>query len=301
MIVLVTGGAGFIGSHTVDLLLKEKHTVIVIDNESAKANSKFYWDDRAANHKLDIRDYDSIRPLFNGVDYVIHLAAQARIQPSLLLPEETIENNVFGTANVLRCAKEASVKRVVFASSSSVYGDGELPNKEENDINPLNPYAQSKAIGEDLCRMYNDLGLETIMLRYFNVYGPRQPDKGPWATVLAKFEEQLREGQKLTVVGDGTQKRDFTHVGDVARANLEAAFKFQKPEKLGKPYNVGTGRNYSMNEIVKMLKAKKVKQDKRPAESQETLASLHNTGRTIGWTWTRYLETYLEEIRKSTS
>jgi len=297
MIVLVTGGAGFIGSHTVDLLIKQKHTVIVIDNESAQANSKFYWDDRAANYKLDIRDYDSIRHLFNGVDYVIHLAAQARIQPSLLNPSETIESNVIGTANVLRCAREAGVKRVVFSSSSSVYGNGPLPNKEGNELDPLNPYAVSKVVGEDLCKMYNSLGLETIMLRYFNVYGPRQPDKGPYATVLGKFQSQIKKGYAVTVVGDGSQKRDFTYVEDVARANVEAAFKFQKPENLGKPYNVGTGHNYSMNEIAKMLGTKKTRVDKRPAESQETLADLKNTGRTIGWNAVNYLETYLKKLK----
>lgn len=300
MIFLVTGGAGFIGSHTVELLLKQNHKVIVIDNESAKSNSKFYWDDRAANYKLDICDYDSIRPLFEDVDYVIHLAAQSRIQPSLLDPTETMQTNVFGTANVLRCAREAGVKRVVFASSSSVYGDGPLPNKEDNEPNPLSPYAHSKLWGEEMCKFYNDeLGLQTIILRYFNVYGDRQPDNGPYATILSKFEEQYMNDLPLTVVGDGKQRRDFTWVGDVARANI-AALKFQSPERLGVAYNIGTGRNYSVNEIVKMFKkAKKIKLDKRSGESLETLADLNKTGRAIGWVWSRYLESYISSIVRS--
>lgn len=299
MIVLVTGGAGFIGSHTVELLLDKGHKVVVIDNESALSNSKFYWDDRAGNYKLDICDYDSIRPLFNDVDYVIHLAAQARIQPSIHNPSETMNTNVHGTANVLQCAKEAGVKRVVLASSSSIYGNGDLPNVESNEANPLNPYAWSKLMSEELCKLYNDThGLETVMLRYFNVYGPRQPDHGPYATVLARFEKQLAQGEPLTVVGDGNQKRDFTHVADVARANV-AALNHLKQDKLGKVYNIGTGHNYSMNEIVKMFKSKKSKVAKRPSESQETLADLNNTGRTLSWVWSRYLETYIASVVKA--
>lgn len=300
MIILVTGGAGFIGSHTVEHFLNAGHKVIAVDNESAVSNSKFYWDDRAANYKLDICDYDAVRPLFNQVDYVIHLAAQSRIQLSLLDPTETMRTNVFGTANVLKCAKEAGVKRVVFASSSSVYGNGPLPNKEDGELDPLNPYAKSKVLGEEMCKFYNDeFGLETIILRYFNVYGDRQPDKGPYATILSKFEEQYMNDLPLTVVGDGKQRRDFTWVGDVARANM-AALKFQHPERLGKAYNVGTGRNYSINEIVKMFKkAKKNKINARPAESSETLADLENIGRTVGWVWARYLESHIASIIKA--
>lgn len=300
MIVLVTGGAGFIGSHTVELLLEQNYRVIVIDNESTNSNSKFYWDDRAANYKLDICNYEDIRPLFNDVDYVIHLAAQARVQPSLIDPTETMRTNVFGTANVLRCAKEAGVKRVVFSSSSSVYGNGELPNKEDNELDALNPYSKSKVLGEELCKFYNDdLGLQTIILRYFNVYGERQPDKGPYATILAKFEEQYMNDLPLTVVGDGKQRRDFTWVGDVARANI-AALKFQQSKNLGKAYNIGTGQNYSINEIVKMFKkAKKTRVATRDAESSETLADLNNTGRTVGWVWGRYLETHIDFIVKA--
>lgn len=300
MIVLVTGGAGFIGSHTVQSLLSDKrnYKVIVVDNESATSNSKFYWDDRAANYKLDICDYDAIRPLFEDVDYVIHLAAQARIQPSVKDPTETMRTNVFGTANVLRCAKEAGVKKVVFSSSSSVYGDGELPNKETNNLYPLNPYAKSKLLGEQLCQHYNDnLGLETIILRYFNVYGENQPDKGPYATILAKFEGQFLAGEPLTVVGDGKQKRDFTHVEDVARANIDA-LKFQLVQNRGKAYNVGTGNNYSVNDIVKMFKSKKQKIDSRQGEAQETQADTSLTARTIGWTSARFLETYINNIIK---
>lgn len=300
MIVLVTGGAGFIGSHTVEYFLNEGHKVIAVDNESTESNSKFYWDDRAANYKLDICDYDAIRPLFDQVDYVIHLAAQARIQPSLLDPTETMRTNVFGTANILKCAKEAGVKRVVFASSSSVYGNGSLPNKEDNVLDPLNPYAKSKTLAEEMCKLYNDrLGLETIILRYFNVYGDRQPDKGPYATILSKFEQQYMNDLPLTVVGDGKQRRDFTWIGDVVRAN-RAALKFQRPEKLGKAYNVGTGRNYSINEIVKMFKkAKKNKVPTRSAESSETMADLDSVTRTVGWNSSRYLESYVANILKA--
>lgn len=297
MIILVTGAAGFIGSHTVEHFLERGHKVVAVDNESAKSNSAFYWDDRAANYKVDICDYDAVRRLFDDVDVVIHLAAQARIQPSLIDPTETMRTNVFGTSVVLRCAKEAGVKRVVFGSSSSVYGNGELPNKEDQEPDPLNPYAQSKVMGEELCKTYHDEhGLDTVILRYFNAYGPRQPDRGPYATLFAKFEKQFKAGEPLTVVGDGNQRRDFTHVDDIVKANYLAATMKLSKEKLGREYNVGTGINYSINEIVKLFKSKKEKVEKRDSEAEETLAD--NLLITTKLTWLRsvYLDEYINGI-----
>lgn len=300
MIFLITGGAGFIGHHTVQALLAENHKVLVIDNESAVSNETFHWDDRASNYKLDITDYESIRPLFNDVDAVIHLAAQSRIQPSIIDVDTTMRTNVFGTANVLRCAKEAGVKRFVFASSSSVYGNNATPNTEDQIEDCLNPYASSKLFGEKMCEMYsNYYGLETISLRYFNVYGPNQPSKGEFATVIAKFEKGISDGEPLTIVGKGTQRRDFTHVDDIVRANIKASTIFLNERYFGQTYNVGTGKNYSINEIAKMFNSKTKKIPSRPGEATETLADTMKIGRSLGWFPAKTIDTYVYQFVKS--
>jgi len=241
---LVTGGAGFIGSNLVDALINLGHEVIVIDNEFSEAHDQFYWNDKSKNFKYDIRDYENTRPLYDGVDYVFHLAAEARIQPAILNPIEAVSINSVGTATVLQCSREAKVKKVLYSSTSSAYGMNPFPNVETQPDDCLNPYSVSKVSGEKLCKMYNNLyGLKTICFRYFNVYGERQPLRGQYAPVVGIFLRQRKNGESLTIVGDGEQRRDFTHVSDIVNANIMSAISNTEDVYYGEVYNVGLDGN----------------------------------------------------------
>ena len=281
---LVTGGAGFIGSNLVDTLIELGHEVIVIDNESAESNGQFYWNDKAQNYKYDICDYEKTRPLYEGVDYVFHLAAEARIQPAILNPIKAINTNCVGTCTVLQCAREAGVKKVIYSSTSSGYGFNEPPNHENQPDDCLNPYSVSKVAGEKLCKMYNDLfGLKTVIFRYFNVYGERSPIKGQYAPVIGIFLRQRKDGEPLTIVGDGEQRRDFTHVSDVVQANILAATKDIDDEFYGELYNVGNGINYSINEIANSISENQINIPARIGESRTTLANNGKLRTIFGW------------------
>lgn len=281
---LVTGGAGFIGSNLVDRLIKIGHEVIVIDNEYSDVHDHFYWNNKAQNYKYDIRDYENTRPLYDGVDYVFHIAAEARIQPAILNPIEAVSINSVGTCTVLQCAREAGVKRVMYSSTSSGYGMNESPNIETQPDDCLNPYSVSKVNGEKLCKMYTNLyGLPTICFRYFNVYGERQPLRGQYAPVIGIFLRQRSEGESLTIVGDGNQRRDFTHVSDVVMANILAATSSIDSEFFGEVFNVGTGTNYSINQIAGMISKNKVNLPPRPGESRVTLANNQKIKKVFGW------------------
>jgi UDP-glucose 4-epimerase len=291
---LVTGGAGFIGSNLVDRLLEIGHEVIVIDNEYSSAHDHFYWNDNAQNYKYDIRDYQNTRPLYDGVDYVFHIAAEARIQPAILNPIEAVSINSVGTCTVLQCSREVGVKRVIYSSTSSAYGLNQSPNIETQIEDCLNPYSISKVNGEKLCKMYTSLyGLPTIVFRYFNVYGERQPLKGQYAPVIGIFLRQRESGSPLTIVGDGNQRRDFTYVGDVVNANILAAIKEVNSDAFGEVYNVGTGNNYSVNQIARMISDNTVNITPRPAESRVTLANNQKLRNTFGWEPTTKLEDWI--------
>ena len=291
---LVTGGAGFIGSNLVDRLLEIGHEVVVIDNEYSDAHDQFYWNDKAQNYKYDIRDYQNTRPLYDGVDYVFHIAAEARIQPAILNPIEAVSINSVGTCTVLQCSREAGVKRVVYSSTSSGYGMNQSPNIETQPDDCLNPYSVSKVSGEKLCKMYTNLyGLPTILFRYFNVYGERQPLKGQYAPVIGIFLRQRAAGEPLTIVGDGNQRRDFTHVRDVVQANILAATKEVDSDAFGQLYNVGTGNNYSINQIARMISNNKINIAPRPGESRVTLANNQKLRRTFGWEPTIKLDDWI--------
>ena len=290
---LVTGGAGFIGSNIVDKLLELGHEVVVIDNESSDAHESFYWNALAKNYKLDICDYEAIRPLFDGVDYVFHLAAEARIQPTIVNPLKAVKTNVLGTATVLQCSREAKVKRLMYSSTSSAYGSNGIPNVETQPDDCLNPYSVSKVSGEKLCSMYYDLfGLETVIFRYFNIYGPKEPAKGQYAPVIGIFKKQKESGEPLTIVGNGEQRRDFTHVFDVAEVNILAATANLSSDVLGTVFNVGTGTNYSINEISKFYNHKTVNIAERLGESRATLANNNKSLQHLGWRPKRKLEEY---------
>lgn len=281
---LVTGGAGFIGSHIVDKLIEMGHEVIVIDNESAESNEEFYWNDKAQNHKFDIRDYENTRPLYEGVDCVFHTAAEARIQPAILNPIEAVSINCVGTVTVLQCAREAGVKKVMYSSTSSGYGFNEPPNDETQKDDCLNPYSVSKVAGEKLCSMYTSLfNLKTVVFRYFNVYGERSPVSGQYAPVIGIFLRQKGDREPLTIVGDGEQRRDFTHVSDVVQANILAAINEVDDVCYGQLYNVGNGLNYSINEIADAISDNQTNIPPRIGEARTTLADNTRLKTTFGW------------------
>ncbi|MFY9463306.1 MAG: NAD-dependent epimerase/dehydratase family protein, partial [Candidatus Sungiibacteriota bacterium] len=241
---IVTGGAGFIGSHITDALIARGNEVHIVDNfltgKRERVNAK------AVVHEVDIRDFEKLSPIFAGADGIFHTAAQARMQYSILQPQLTNDINITGTLNVLLAARDARVRRVVYSASSSAYGSRHpMPLKEDMPAEPMIPYAIQKRVGEQYCAMASRFyGVETVALRYFNVYGPRQTtaSDGPYATVIGIFLEQRKNNQPMTIVPDGTQRRDFTHVADVAAANLLAMSSAKVGA--GEIVNVGTGKNY---------------------------------------------------------
>jgi UDP-glucose 4-epimerase len=293
---LVTGGAGFIGSNLVDCLLEMGHEVVVIDNEYSDVHEQFYWNDKAQNYKYDIRDYENTRPLYDGVDYVFHIAAEARIQPAIENPIQAVSINSVGTCTVLQCSREAGVKRLMYSSTSSAYGMNQSPNIETQPDDCLNPYSVSKVNGEKLCKMYTSLyGFPTVCFRYFNVYGERQPLRGQYAPVIGIFLRQRAAGEPLTIVGDGNQRRDFTHVSDVVKANVMAAISNPDWEAFGQVYNVGTGTNHSINQIARMISNNVINLAPRPGESRITLANNKKINKIFGWNPSVKLEEWVEK------
>ncbi|MBC8297276.1 MAG: NAD-dependent epimerase/dehydratase family protein [Pelagibacterales bacterium] len=297
---LVTGGAGFIGSNLVDKLLSLGHQVIVIDNESSDAHERFYWNSGAENYKYDICEFEKIEKLFKGVDIVYHIAAEARIQPAIINPLLAIRSNVLGTCNILQASRKHAVSRVIYSSTSSAYG---LKNKaplSENMKNVcLNPYSVSKVSGEELCKMYTKLyNLETVIFRYFNVYGERQPTKGQYAPVIGLFIKQKSQGLPMTIVGDGLQKRDFTHISDVVRANL-AASDLSNKVCVSEVFNVGTGKNHTIIDLTSFLKKDKVVHiPPRLGEARETLADISKIKNLLGWAPKIKLEDWIRKNLK---
>jgi UDP-glucose 4-epimerase len=284
MKVLVTGGSGFIGSNLVNKLIEKNYEVIVIDNEYSDAHDQFYWNDKAQNYKYDIRDYENTRSLYDGVDYVFHIAAEARIQPSIENPINAVSINSVGTCTVLQCAREAGVKKVMYSSTSAAYGMNPPPNVETQQDNCLNPYSVSKVNGEKLCKMYTDLfGLKTVIFRYFNVYGEHQPIRGQYAPVIGIFLRQHALGQSLTIVGDGNQRRDFVYVGDVVNANILASMVDIDEELYGTVFNVGSGKNYSVNEIAKSISNNTTNIPSRIGEANLSLCNNKKLVKVLGW------------------
>ena len=284
MISLVTGGAGFIGSNLVDYLIQQGHEVICVDNESAECNDKFYWNDRACNIIGDITDYKFMKNLFTEVDYVFHLAAESRLQPAIKNPIEAVYKNCVGTTTILQCAREAGVKRFVYSSTSSGYGFNPSPNVETQPDDCLNPYSASKVAAEKFCKMYSDLyGLETVVLRYFNVFGERSPRRGQYAPVIGIFDRQKLSGEALTIVGDGTQRRDFIYVGDVAKANLIAAEATLDKKYFGQVFNIGSGINYSVQEIADAISDNQTYIPKRDGEMETTWSNIEKASEILSW------------------
>ena len=264
------------------MCIRDRHNVVCVDNESAD-NDKFHWNEDAWNVNVDITDYKALKNAFSNVDYCFHLAAEARLQPAINNPIDAVYRNCVGTTTVLQCAREAGVKRFVYSSTSSAYGNNPYPNVETQPDDCLNPYSASKISGEKFCKMYTDLyGLETVVLRYFNVFGHRSPRRGQYAPVIGIFQRQKESGEPLTIVGDGSQRRDFIHVKDVARANFLAAMLPLKGHE-GEVFNVGSGKAYSIQEIADAISDNQVYIDKRSGEMQTTFADITKIGEVIGW------------------
>lgn len=276
---LVTGGAGFIGSNLVDYLCRIGHEVIVIDNLSSgkkeyiNPNAKFYQRD------LSVRDYDD---LFEGVSVVFHLAAKAEVDPSIENPLPFHNTNINGTLNVLMACREYKVKRIVYSASSSCYGTPtEIPTTEQAEINPMSPYALQKLTGEEYCKLFSKLyGLESVCLRYFNVYGPRQRDEGAYSLVTGIFMRQHNNGESLTVTGDGEQKRDFVSVHDVVEANVLASYSDKVGQ--GESINIGNGEAITINELAKSISDDIVYVEKR-YEPDITLADISKAKKLLKW------------------
>lgn len=294
MNILVTGGNGFIGSHIVDRLVKEGHNVSVIDNLSSESSHEHYYNDSAFYYKNCITEYETMRNITKDVDIIYHLAAEARIQPALKNPLLAVKTNVQGTTNILQCARENGVKRIVYSSTSSAYGrKNKLPLSEDMPNDCLNPYSVTKTAGEEMCKMYTNLfNLETVTLRYFNVYGDRQPLRGQYAPVVGLFLRQKNDGDPMTIVGDGEQRRDFTHIDDIVEANIRAG-DLENQDVVGETINVGTGSNWSINDIAEMIGGETKSIANRPGEARETLASTDKLKRLLNMNPVSKLESYI--------
>jgi len=294
---IVTGGAGFIGSHLVDRLVREDFDVHVIDNMS---NGKRELVNKKAHfYKVDITSREALDKVFKKVGhgaYVFHLACLPRVKFSIDFPRETHNTNIDGTFNVLMVALESHSRRVIYSASSSAYGDqATLPLIESMVAKPKSPYGLQKYVGELYCEMFSKIyGLETVSLRYFNVYGPKQPPNGSYAQAIPKFLDQMKRGKPITITGDGKQTRDCTHVSDVVRANLLAA----KSSKVGRGevINIGSGINYSVNEIATLIGGKTVYVKAR-IEPHDTKADISLAKKLLGWVPQIRLQDGIEELK----
>lgn len=286
---LVTGGAGFIGSNIVDELLKRGEEVRVLDNLSTgRAENLASVRDRISFAETNFCDLEKIRPLFEGVDYVLHLGALPSVPRSISDPVTSNAVNIGGTLNVLVAARDAKVKRVVFAASSSAYGDNPvLPRVENHAPRPLSPYALTKLAGEYYCRIFTELyGLETVALRYFNIFGPRQNPDSPYTGVLSIFIAAYLRGQTPTIFGDGEQSRDFTFVENAVDATLRAS---TAEGVSGMVFNVGTGERHTLNQTVALLNkifGRQVTPDYgpvRPGDVRDSLADITLARNRLGY------------------
>ena len=295
---VVVGGAGFIGSNIVDKLVEQNHEVVIIDNLSTGKMENV--NPKASVEYIDIcneNECSAMVEIMSGADALFLLAAKARVQPSIENPVEYEINNTIGTLNVLKCASDAGVRRVVYSASSSAYGNTEkLPSKESDPVNPLSPYGAQKYYGEVMCKMFSEVyGLETVSLRYFNIYGERQNVGGAYAMVIGIFVDQLLNGKPMTIRGDGEQRRDFTYVGDVVNANILAS----QSENVGngEVINIGNGDNRSINDIADMIGGDKVNVEP-VIEPKATLADNSKAEKLLGWKPTQNIEDWIPKYKK---
>ncbi len=295
---VVVGGAGFIGSHIVDKLVEQNHEVVIIDNLSTGKMENV--NPKASVEYIDIcnvNECSAMVEIMSGADALFLLAAKARVQPSIENPVEYETNNTIGTLNVLKCASDAGVRRVVYSASSSAYGNTEkLPSVESDPINPMSPYGAQKYYGEVMCKMFSEVyGLETVSLRYFNIYGERQNVGGAYAMVIGIFADQKLRGEIMTINGDGEQRRDFTYVGDVVNANILAS----QSENVGngEVINIGNGDNRSINDIADMIGGERIHREP-VIEPKETLADNSLAEKLLGWKPTQNIEDWVPGYKK---
>ena len=282
--VIVTGGAGFIGSNLVDELIAKGLQVIIIDDfstgkkENINPAVEYCWE--ADIYRESVQDLADFMQ-YHDIDTIFHLAALARVQPSIQDPVQYHNVNVTGTHNLLAAAVEAGVPKFVFSSSSSVYGNAKVPTSEEHELDPMSPYALHKLIGEQYCKLYSTVyDIDTVCLRYFNVYGDRMSLDGAYRLAIPIFATQIKAGKPCTINNDGEQRRDYTFVGDVINANIAAATSTK--EFKGEVYNVGNGDNVSVNELVEMMKGEK-SYGYGVIEPNETLASTAKINLDLNW------------------
>jgi UDP-glucose 4-epimerase len=289
MRALVTGGGGFIGGHLVSRLLREGHDVRVLDNfATGRRENLAEVEGDVDIVEGDIQSYERAHTAVRGCELVFHQAALPSVPRSVQDPLTSNASNVIGTLNVLLAARDSGVRRVVFASSSSIYGaNQELPKREHQSALPISPYAVAKQAGESYCRAFSTVyGLETVALRYFNVFGPRQDPRSEYAAVIPKFITALMAGRPPVVYGDGEQTRDFTYVDNVVQANLLAA---QAEGVAGRLYNVATGRRVSLNELVRRLReligseVDAVHAPSRPGDVRDSLADVSRAEDELGY------------------
>lgn len=295
---VVTGGAGFIGSNLVDFLIEEGHEVEVIDNFSS--GKKENCSSNVTYHEIDLSDennFPNIKNVLTNVDGVFHLAAFPRVQESIDNPLIFEKNNTLSTVNILKACSDVGVKRLVYSASSSAYGNTvSLPSKETDPIDPISPYAMQKYYGEVCCRMFSQVyNIETVSLRYFNVYGERQSLDGAYALVMCVFAKQRLNNLPLTIRGDGNQRRDFTHVRDIARANLLAMTSTKVGQ--GDVINIGNNDNRSVNDIARMMGGKTVNIDP-VVEPRETLADNTKAKNLLGWEPRIIIEDWVPKYKK---
>ena len=296
--VVVTGGAGFIGSHLVDKLIEQGKEVHIFDDMSMGSEDNI--NPKAHFHKIDISTMGprTLAKFMTGVDTVFHVASKTRVQPSIKNPSLYHRVNVTGTVNMLVASVKAGVKRFVYSASSSAYGESDImPLVETMPTNPMSPYGLSKLMGEEYCKLFTtQYGLETVSLRYFNVYGERQNIDGGYCLVMGIFAKQKKNGEPLTIVGDGEQRRDFTFVGDVVNANILAA----TSDKVGagEVINVGNGDNRSVNQIADMIGGGKMYIPSR-VEPKETLANIQKGKELLNWEPTQNIEEWMPKYKKS--
>lgn len=282
--VVVTGGAGFIGSHLVERLLEDGHRVTVLDDLSTGRLENLIQakeHPRLVFHRVDVADHAAIRPYFEGVDWVFHLAALADIVPSIQEPLRYYKANVNGTVAVLEAARLGGVKRFIYAASSSCYGiPDQFPTPESAPSRPAYPYALTKYLGEQCVLHWNKVyNLPCVSLRLFNVFGPRSRTSGAYGAVFGVFLAQKLAGKPFTVVGDGTQTRDFVFVTDVAGAFVKTA----ESQISGEIFNVGSGSTYSVNHLVELLGGSRVGIPKRPGEPDCTFADITKISQALDW------------------
>ena len=284
MKVLITGGAGFIGSHLVDKFVEMGCQVSIIDNLSTGKLENinpavYHWNEDL--NKIPIEDLINY---LKGVKYVFHLAAKTSVEESIQNPTLYLNHNLHGMTKLLSACAKSGVKRFIFSSSSSVYGNAIVtPTPEKKKfISPLSPYALSKLNGEELCKVYSNVyNLDTVSLRYFNAYGERMNEEGSYKLVIPIFAELIKQGKPCTIVNDGKQKRDFVYVEDIVNANIRAATKKRKLN--GSVFNIGSGKNHSVNELAEAMGGEKVYGEKR-IEPFETLADITKAEINLGWT-----------------